>query len=57
MDAVHDSVICVSCGRFGSSSDMRRRVECRDLYVVVADMWLNRPEKSCARGAREIAIG
>jgi hypothetical protein len=55
MDAVHDSVICVSCGRFGSSCDVRMRVECRDLFVVAADMWLKRPEKSFGRGAREIA--
>jgi hypothetical protein len=31
------------------------RVECRDLFVVAADMWLKRPEKSFGRGAREIA--
>jgi hypothetical protein len=45
MSAVHDSVICVSCGRFGSSTrDDRMRFDCRDLYLIAADMWLKRPE-------------
>ena len=56
MEAVHDSVICVSCGRFGSSSsDARMRVECRDFYLLAADMWLKRPEKSFGRDARAVA--
>ena len=56
MSAVHDSVICVSCGRFGSSTkDDRMRFDCRDLYLVAADMWLKRPERSFGRGPREIA--
>ena len=56
MEAVHDSVICVSCGRFGSSSsDVRMRVECRDFYLLAADMWLKRPEKSFGREARAVA--
>jgi hypothetical protein len=54
MEAVHDSVICVSCGRFGSI-DERIRVECKDLYLLAAGMWLNRPEGSFGKGAREIA--
>jgi hypothetical protein len=45
MEAVHDSVICVSCGRFGST-DERIRVECKDLYLLAAGMWLKRPEGS-----------
>ena len=56
MSAVHDSVICVSCGRFGSSSNENRmRVDCRDFYLVAADMWLKRPDRSFGRGPREIA--
>ena len=35
MDAIHDSVICVWCGRFGSSSDVRMRVECRDFSILL----------------------
>jgi len=31
------------------------RVDCRDLYLVAADMWLRRPERSFGRGPREIA--
>ena len=43
MDALHDSVICVSCGRFGSSTrNDRLRFDCRDLYLIAADMWLKR---------------
>jgi hypothetical protein len=55
ISALHDSVICVSCGRFGSSSDIRMRVECRELYLIAADMWLKRPEKSFGREARNVA--
>ena len=54
MSAVHDSVICVSCGRLGST-DERLRNECRAFYLLAAGMWLNRPEGSLGRGAREIA--
>ena len=54
MEAVHDSVICVSCGRFGSI-DERIRVECKDLYLLAAGIWLKRPEGSFGKGAREIA--
>ena len=54
MDAVHDSVICVSCGRFGSI-DERMRNECRVFYLLAAGMWVSRPEGSFGRGAREIA--
>ena len=56
MEAVHDSVICVACGRFGSSTrDDRIRVDCRDLYLIAADMWLKRPERSFGREARNVA--
>jgi len=56
MDAVHDSTICVSCGRFGSSSkDDQFRFDCRDFYITAADMWLKRPEKSFGREARNVA--
>jgi tellurite resistance protein len=54
MSAVHDSTICVACGRFGST-DERMRNECRVFYLLAAGMWLNRPEGSFGRGAREIA--
>jgi tellurite resistance protein len=54
MSALHDSVICVACGRFGST-DERMRNECRVFYLLAAGMWLNRPEGSFGRGAREIA--
>ena len=54
MSAVHDSVICVSCGRFGSN-DVRMRVQCRDFYLKSADIWLKRPEKSFGREARAVA--
>jgi hypothetical protein len=54
MSAVHDSVICVSCGRFGST-DERIRVECKDLYLLAAGMWLKRPEGSFGKEARNIA--
>jgi hypothetical protein len=54
MSAVHDSVICVSCGRFGSN-DVRMRVQCRDFYLISADMWLKRHEKSFGREARAVA--
>ena len=56
MSALHDSVICVACGRFGSSTkDDRMRVDCRDLYLIAADMWLKRPERSFGREARNVA--
>jgi tellurite resistance protein len=55
MSAVHDSTICVACGRFGSTSDERMRNECRVLYLLAAGMWLNRPEGSFGREARAIA--
>jgi hypothetical protein len=56
MSAVHDSTICVSCGRFASSTkDDRMRFDCRDLYLIAADMWLKRPEKSFGREARAVA--
>ena len=54
MSAVHDSVICVACGRFGSI-DERLRNECRVFYLLAAGMWLNRPEGSFGREARAIA--
>jgi hypothetical protein len=54
MSAVHDSVICVACGRFGST-DERLRNECRVLYLLAAGMWINRPEGSFGREARNIA--
>ena len=54
MSAVHDSVICVACGRFGSI-DERMRNECRVFYLLAAGMWLNRPEGSFGREARNIA--
>ena len=55
MTAIHDSVICVSCGRFGTTSDERLQNECRVFYLLAAGMWINRPEGSFGRGAREIA--
>jgi hypothetical protein len=55
MDAVHDSVICVTCGRFGTTSDERLRNECRVFYLLAAGMWINRPEGSFGREARAIA--
>jgi hypothetical protein len=54
MDAIHDSVICVACGRFGSI-DERLRNECRVFYLLAAGMWINRPEGSFGREARNIA--
>jgi tellurite resistance protein len=54
MDAVHDSVICVACGRFGSI-DERLRNECRVFYLLAAGTWINRPEGSFGREARSIA--
>ena len=48
MDAVHDSVICVACGRFGST-DERMRNECRVFYLLAAGMWITRPEGSFGR--------
>jgi hypothetical protein len=55
MDAVHDSTICVTCGRFGSTSDERLRNECKVFYLLAAGMWLNRPGGSFGREARNIA--
>jgi hypothetical protein len=54
MSAVHDSTICVACGRFGST-DERMRNESIALYLLAAGMWLNRPEGSFGREARAIA--
>jgi hypothetical protein len=54
MDAVHDSTICVACGRFGST-DERLRNECRVFYLLAAGMWISRPEGSFGREARAIA--
>jgi hypothetical protein len=54
MSAVHDSTICVACGRFGST-DERMRNECRVFYLLAAGMWINRPEGSFGREARAIA--
>ena len=55
MSAVHDSTICVACGRFGATSDERMRNECRVFYLLAAGMWINRPEGSFGREARAIA--
>ena len=55
MSAIHDSVICVACGRFGTTSDERMRNECRVFYLQAAGMWINRPEGSFGREARAIA--
>ena len=56
MSAVHDSTICVSCGRFASSTkDDRMIVDCRDLYLIAADMWLKRPQTSFGREARNVS--
>ena len=38
MEALHDSVICVACGRFGTTSDERMRNECRVFYLLAAGM-------------------
>jgi hypothetical protein len=54
MSAVHDSTICVACGRFGST-DERLRNECRVFYLLAAGMWIKRPESSFGREARAIA--
>jgi len=54
LEAVHDSIICVSCGRFGSANESLRG-ECRDFYLVAVDMWLKRPENSFGREARNVA--
>ena len=54
ISAVHDSTICVTCGRFGST-DERLRNECRVFYLLAAGMWINRPEGSFGREARNIA--
>ena len=54
MSAVHDSTICVACGRFGSTGE-RLRNECRVFYLLAAGMWINRPEGSFGREARAIA--
>jgi hypothetical protein len=55
MSAVHDSTICVACGRFGATLDERTRNECRAFYLLAAGMWINRPEGSFGREARAIA--
>ena len=56
MSAVHDSTVCVSCGRFGSSTrDDRMRFDCRELYLIAAGMWLKRPERSFGGEARNVA--
>jgi hypothetical protein len=49
METLHDSVICVVCGRFGSSE------ECRDFYLHAADIWLKRPKKSVGRDSRGVS--
>ena len=43
MEAVHDSVICVAGGRFGTTSDEKLRNEFRAFYLLAAGMWINRP--------------
>ena len=53
MSAVHDSTICVTCGRFGSTDEILRN-ECRVFYLLAAGMWINRPEGSFGRGGRGI---
>ena len=55
MSAAHDSVICVTCGRFGATSDERMRNECRVFSLLAAGFWLNRPEGSFGKEARNIA--
>ena len=54
MDAVHDSVICVACGRFGSTDELVKN-ECREFYLLASGMWLQRRDGSMGKGAREIA--
>jgi hypothetical protein len=49
MDAVHDTVICVACGRFGCTD------ESIELYLDASFTWLDRPKNSFGRGPREIA--
>ena len=49
MDAGHDSVICVACGRFGCTD------ESIELYLDASFTWLDRPKNSFGRGPREIS--
>jgi hypothetical protein len=54
MSALHDSVICVACGRFGSS-DEKLKSESQEFYLLAAKLWLARPEGSIGREARNVA--
>jgi hypothetical protein len=47
-DAVHDSVVCVACGRFGGA-------DAAALLLDAAGSWLRREETSFGRGAGNVA--
>ena len=53
MQAVHDSVICVACGKFGV--DFRCRSEAKELHAIATRMWLARPVESFGRESRAAA--
>lgn len=53
MQAVHDSVICVACGKFGV--DFRCRSEAKELHAIATRMWLARPVESFGREGRAAA--
>jgi len=55
MSALHDSVICVACGRFGSTTDLKLKTECKEFYLLAAKLWLARPVGSIGREARNVA--
>jgi hypothetical protein len=54
MNALHDSVVCVVCGRLTSDDDMER-TKAKDLFVTASRHWLGRPVGSIGREARNIA--
>jgi len=54
MNALHDSVVCVVCGRL-TSDDENERAKAKDLYVTASRHWLGRPVGSIGREARNIA--
>jgi len=54
MNALHDSVVCVVCGRL-TLDDENERAKAKDLYVTASRHWLGRPVGSIGREARNIA--
>ena len=51
---IHDATACVACGRLATANE-RVLPQCREFFVIAANMWLSRPEKEHGKGARAVS--